>query len=446
MDVAGTVDHKTTLGRHRRVLVLAYYFPPMGLSGVQRVAKFVKYLPEYGWNSTVITSHPRGYFAYDQSLTADISRPGIHVHRTSSWDPTRLFSKQKTIALPSESRRKWLSWASQAFFIPDNKIGWLGPGKRLGGELLSVQAHDVILASAPPYTSLVLGGQLSRQFDIPLVVDYRDDWLGNPRHTYLTPVHRYLHRQLEARVLKQSAHVLSINAPILDSLVQRAQGYGVNTEFTVIPQGFDPESLHCTTDGSVDQHVMRLTYTGVFYHAQSPDYFLRGLARMIEDFPEARAKVKAEFVGLIPMASLELADRLGLGRVVSYRGYQEHQKTMEFQGTADVLWMTIGDQPGGDGISTGKLFEYMGTRKPILALIPDGTAAASLDRYGASWIVEPSDIGNIATTLADIFKLWSAKRLPWGNPSYVKRFDRRRLTRNLALILEAAAAEPFREK
>ena len=434
-------DAVAPAGRRRRVLVLAYYFPPMGLSGVQRVAKFVKYLPEYGWQSTVLTSRPRGYFAYDTSLADDIERPGIRVHRTSSWDPTRLFSAQQTVALPQEARRKWFSWASQAVFIPDNKIGWLIPGKRVGRTVLTAQPHDVILASAPPYTSLLLGAQLSRQFNLPLVADFRDDWLGNPRHTYMTPMHRYCHRTLEGSVLRRCAHVLSINAPIRDSLANRAQSYCASPEFSVIPQGFDPSLLAAHAGDPAGEDVLRLVYTGVFYHAQSPDFFLHGLARMLQQRPKALMKIKADFVGLMPASSLELAHRLGLKNVVSYKGYQEHRKTIASQMSASVLWLTIGDQPGGHGISTGKLFEYMGTRKPILALVPDGAAAEVLEQYGASWIVGPQDIEGIASVLTEIYDRWEERRLPQGDAEYVQRFDRRVLAGELAQILENAAAK-----
>ena len=422
--------------KRRRVLVLAYYFPPMGMSGVQRVAKFVKYLPENGWECTVLASRPRGYFAFDSSLAEDTERSGVHVHRTPSWDPTRLFSSEQTVAYPSELRRKWFSRISQAVFIPDNKVGWLGPGLQMGRKVLAAQHHDVVLASAPPYTSLVLGAKLSRWFGLPIVADFRDDWLANPRHTYMTRVHRYFHRRLEARVLRQCAHVVTINARIRDSLAQRARDGHANPDFSVIPQGFDPLALARGASPHRERGLMRLVYTGVFYHAQSPGFFLQGLARMLKNHPRARSVVKAEFAGLIPPSFLDLVHSLGLKEVVSYTGYLEHRETMAMQQAADILWMTIGDQPGSSSISTGKLFEYMGTRKPILALVPEGAAADALGQYGASWIVSPSDIDGIATALAGIYESWEAGSLPRGNSEYIKRYDRKELARKLAHILE----------
>ena len=181
----------------RRVLVIAYYFPPMGLSGVQRVAKFVKYLPEHGWQPTVLTIEPAGYYAYDTTLLHEVKQAGVAICRTASWDPTRFFRRHQTIPLPSEPQRRRLSTVSQLLFVPDNKIGWLPHALRAGRRLLKERAFDAIFSSAPPYTAHLIAARLSRQSGVPLVVDFRDDWVGNPRHVYPTPLHRYLNGRLE---------------------------------------------------------------------------------------------------------------------------------------------------------------------------------------------------------------------------------------------------------
>ncbi|MFQ5571052.1 MAG: glycosyltransferase family 4 protein [Rhodothermales bacterium] len=421
----------------RHVLVVAYYFPPMGLSGVQRVTKFVKYLPEYGWHPTVLTVEPGGYFAYDQSLLREVAKEGVQIYRATSWDPSRLFGNHQTVNLPPEPRRKWYSMLSQFVFVPDNKIGWMPNALRLGRKLLREHRFDAIFSSAPPYSAHLIAGRLSRWSGIPLLVDFRDDWVGNPRHVYPTPLHRRMHRDLERRVIRTSRHVITINEQIRHELAERHPMR--EDEISVIPQGFDAEDFerHVVSRST---NTLRFLYCGIFYDAQTPDFFLKALARMVEQDPALRNHIEAVFVGLLPESSWFLISKLGIGDLVKYEGYVSHDEAVEQQVKADVLWMTIGKRPGAEGISTGKLYEYIGVRKPILALVPEGAAKETLEPYGAAWVVEPDDVRAIEKTLAVIVQRWKAGTLPVANETYVRQFERRRLTGRLAALLARSTA------
>lgn len=422
----------------RRVLVLAYYFPPMGLSGVQRVAKFVKYLPSHGWQPTVLTVDPAGYFAYDETLLHEMEDAGVEIVRTATWDPTRLFRRKQTVPLPAERKRRWFSTLSQFFFVPDNKIGWMPHALRAGGRLLREQAFDAIFSSAPPYTSHLIAARLSRISGLPLVLDFRDDWLGNPRHIYPTPLHQALHAMLERYTMQTSSHAFTINEAIREGLVDRNSREGIAPSVKIIPQGFDPVDFQeCQPTPQPDK--MQLLYTGIFYDAQTPDFFLQALARFVAQHPTARPHVEAIFVGLLPASSQQLVDHLGIGDLVRYEGYVPHHEAVAHQLAADVLWMTIGRRPGAEGISTSKLFEYMGTRKPILALIPPGAAQRDLEPYGAATIVAPDDVEGITTALSRLFSQWEAHTLPTPNESYVQQFDRKVLAGRLAELLADAS-------
>ena len=394
------------------MLVVAYYFPPMGMSGVQRVAKFVKYLPEHGWQPTVLTVAPGGYFAYDETLLREVEAAGAEIVRTASWDPTRLFGRKRTVALPGESARRRLSNASQFVFVPDNKIGWLPYAVRAGRRLLRERPFEAVFSSAPPYTAHLVAARLARAAGLPLITDFRDDWVGNPRHVYPTPWHRRVHERLERRVVRASCRVTTINTHIRDALVRRNGGDAVARRVSVLPQGFDPADFERPA-ASRNPHRMRLLYSGVFYDAQTPDVFLRALAVWLEGRPDVRGRVEAVFVGLVPEASRALAERLGLGGVVRYEGYRPHD----------------------EAISTSKLFEYFGAEKPILALVPEGAAREALAPYGAARVVEPDDTAAVADALDDLFRRWDEGRLPRPDPAYVRRFDRRNLAGDLAALL-----------
>ena len=417
----------------QRVLLIAYYFPPLGLSGVQRVAKFAKYLPEFGWDVSVLTALPGTYFAYDESLLKEMERPGVTIHRTSSVDPTRIPFK-KNIQLPSDSRVRWTSYLSQSLFQPDNKIGWYPFAVRRGKALLAEQEHHAILSSAPPYTAHLIGAELSEISGLPLVVDYRDDWLQNPRHIYPTKWHHNVAQKMETRVFSVARQSISINDPIRYLLSKRSRGLMDADQHGVIPHGFDPEDFSDHA-GKPNPDLMEFVYAGVFYDAQKPDTFLNGLARFLAISPRSRSRIRATFLGLFPESSKQLVEKLKIGANVHYGGYVTHPEAIAAIRRADVLWMTIGKRSGASGISTGKLYEYFGSRKPVLGLVPDGVASDSLQNYGAGVIVAPDDPDDVAVAIGKLFNQWESGTLPVPDEAFIAGYDRRELTSQLASIL-----------
>ena len=371
----------------RKVLVVAYYFPPMGLSGVQRTLKFVKYLPEFNWQPTVLTVTPGTYFARDTSLSREIDGLDIAIIRTESIDPTRFFHKrnsgaQKVVKMPREWLRKALNLGSQIFFVPDNKIGWKRKAKRAAIQLLQREKFDLIFATAPPYTDFLIGRELSKKFGLPLVLDYRDAWIDNPYHFYSTPLHRWLHRRLEKQVLRASNKIITINRRIKELLLKRYPFLQYH-DVEIISQGFDPSDFDL--DGvpplPLRQKKMRITYSGTFIDKRTPKYFLRALSKVLREEPGLRNKIEACFMGHFREENLKLVKRLKLHDVVSLLGYVDHRDCVRYLLASDVLWLIIGKGKGEDMMSTGKLFEYLGARKPILGCVPKGVARAT------TWVI-----------------------------------------------------------
>lgn len=423
----------------KHLLLIAYYFPPLGMSGVQRVTKFAKYLPDNGWDVTVLTAEPGAYFAFDKSLLSDLNRPGITVVRTASFDPTR-WIKSGSVQLPSERNRRFAALVSQTVFQPDNKIGWYPFAVGKGRGLLDREKYDAILSSAPPYTGHLIAEKLSRKSGVPYVLDYRDDWVENPRHEYPTEWHREVSERMERKVLRTASHVVVINDPIRISILNRTRDLDLKPGVTVVPHGFDPEDFPEYEKNRPRNDQMVLLYTGVFYDAQRPDAFLEGFASFLNVCPEARGKVCARFLGLLPQDSDELIRRLGLDQVVQYGGYVSHAEVVMEIKTADVLWMTIGEAKGSEGISTGKLYEYFGSRKPILGLVPTGTARNALTEYGAAEIVHPSDVDGVALAIRRLYDEWNSGVQRQPNLECVRTFDRKRIAANLAGILNGVTA------
>lgn len=429
----------------RRVLVFAYYFPPMGLSGVQRTAKFLKYLPRHGWESTVVTCRPHGYFAYDDSLLREVEEAGITIRRAASLDPTRLFGKRTTVDMPRESVRRGLSTLSQWVFVPDNKVGWIRSAFRQALAVLEKTPCDLIYSSAPPYSSHLAAARLARKTGLPLVLDFRDDWVGNPRHIYPTPWHRARSTRLEGRALKAADRVVVIGDAMRESLAARHPDILTPENVQVIPQGFDPADFDTEPripGLTMDTEVFTLLYSGVFYDAQSPEPFLRGLAALVEREPALRNRLRAVFMGLLPAFAKPLAAQLHIEDMIHHTGYLPHEEAVSGLLAADALWMTIGRAEGSERTWTGKLYEYFGSGKPVLGLVPEGVERKALKGYGASTIVEPDAPPDaIADAIGQLYEQWSGGRLPHPDPAWIAGFDRERLAGALADIFNDIVQE-----
>ncbi len=415
-----------------KVLVIAYYFPPMGLSGVQRTLKFVKYLRNYDWEPTVLTVTPTAYYALDYSMLRELTENNIRTIRTNSLDPTRLFESGKPVKMPHERLRNFLSGISQAIFIPDNKVGWKREAIRAGRKLLQEEDFNVIFSTAPPYTCHLIGTALSKEFNIPLVVDYRDAWVDNPLHFYITPLHRLMHQKIEKKVLKTSNRIITINRRIKELMIRRYRFLSYN-DIAIIPQGYDPEDFHLDKTSKLPySDRMRFTYAGTFYRNRTPKYFLRALSEVMKERPDLKDKIESVFIGTFRKENLAMIESLGLSGVVKVFGYLDHKSTVRYLMSSDVLWMTIGNGKGEDQVSTGKLYEYLGSRKPIIGLVPDGIAKTTILESGAGKVLNPDDVPGIKNSILEYYDLWKKDLLPEIPFEFAQNFDRVRLTGELA--------------
>ena len=198
-----------------KVLVIAYYYPPMGLSGVQRTLKFTKYMKRFNWEPTVITAGNVAYFAHDLDMLREAEEAGVRIIRTEAYDLNSMIGKKYgTVNMPKEYLRKLYSKFSKTFFIPDNKKSWAKKAYNTARELLQKENFDIIYVTIPPYSSFMYAAMLKKEFNIPLFVDYRDLWFGNHFAYYPTPYHRTRHKKLEYEALRASDKVIVINRKI----------------------------------------------------------------------------------------------------------------------------------------------------------------------------------------------------------------------------------------
>ncbi|MBC8124895.1 MAG: glycosyltransferase, partial [Candidatus Kapabacteria bacterium] len=300
------------------VLVFAYYFPPMGLSGVQRISKFVKYLPENGWRPHVITTGPIAYYAHDTSLLDDLDGRDIVIHRTSGSDPNSLLKGKGTVKMPREWMRKIMRAVSDTLFIPDNKRGWAKQALALARKLVQEQHFDAIFVSGPPFSAMMAAAKLSEETGIPLVVDYRDLWYGNQFHFYPTPWHAHRHQALEHDVLIHASRVTVTNRRLKERLIATYNHLNFE-DVVIIPHGFDPADIPPTQPVPRHDGAFRLTYTGIFYDVVTPIPFFKAVRKVLAERKDI--SLELHFAGLLRDEYMKAAKKLELAEIIHDHGY-----------------------------------------------------------------------------------------------------------------------------
>ncbi|MBM4160828.1 MAG: glycosyltransferase family 4 protein [Ignavibacteria bacterium] len=417
----------------RKVLVIAYYFPPMGLSGVQRTAKFVKYLPKYGWKPTVLTVSPTGYFAIDASLLAEVEQAGTEILRASSMDPNRLFRKRRVVKMPSERMRKLFQFVGDTLFIPDTKIGWKPRAIRAARSVLQQGEFDLIFATAPPQTDFLIGEALKKRYRLPLVLDYRDAWLDYPFKYFPTAGHRYLHYRMEKRVVRAADRIIVTARRVKESLLKRYLSLG-HHDVVIIPQGYDPDDFeHGTPRKTPARRRMRITHAGTFYAGRNPSVLLQALHNVFGNAPQLRGRIEICFVGTLRDEDRFLVSRLGLQNDVLLPGYLEHKECTRYLTDSDILWLVLDN----DFQSPGKLYEYIGAQKPILGSVVDGWIKQLILETHAGVYVPLKDVQAHERALVTLFSQFERNQLKQIPRQFAQKFDRLALTGELARQFES---------
>lgn len=413
----------------RRVLVVAYYFPPLGLSGVQRTAKFVKYLPDYGWEPVVLTTGDASFYAHDDTLLAEIEERGVEIVRVGGRDVNSMLKGMGTVNMPAEWLRKLLSRASASLLVPDNKKGWKSAALPVAKQLLESKKFDAIFASGPPFSALHWASQLASQYGIPFVADYRDLWFGNQFAFYPTPFHSMAIRRMEQEMLRGASKVIVTNRNIKERLLTWYDAFLSYDDVRILSHGFDPADMEGLSSPPQDG-TLRLTYTGAFYEYITPKYFLKAVRTFLNANPQA--KVELHFAGLLRKENKRLIRKLGLEDVVVDHGYLPHKESIQLLFKSDVLWMMVGKGRNVDTVSSSKLYEYFGTRKPVIACVPEGALKAAAIQYGAGFVADPVNVDDIAEVLSSVWQLYIRKSFPKPKESFIQDHRRDVLASHLA--------------
>jgi glycosyltransferase involved in cell wall biosynthesis len=410
----------------------------MGGSGVQRPVKFAKYLKKFGWEPIVVAPEPDIYHTFDESLTKELEEASVRVERVPNSTLIRAGKRSINPTPQSPWKASVLKWMTSWFFLPDNKKGWIDKAVTNCLEIIKNEDIDAVFSTAPPYSCLIAAREIKEKTGLPVVMDLRDDWLESHLIHYPTRWHFNKMKRLEKDTLLSADHITVVNDHYKTKIRERLGDSC--PDISVIPNGFDKENFDVAHPG-ISDGTFSILYSGMFYGSRKPDWFLKSVRKVIETNEEFRRCVRLQFQGGLGKSHWKTINEMGLARYIVDFGYLGHQKAVQNVRNSDVLWLTLGQRKHINAVTPGKVFEYMGSRKPILAYIPDGVTRSLLNSYGASRCVGITDVDAGAAAIEEYFEQWKKGKLPTGNVEFVQQFERSNLTKQLAGILSRLTEE-----
>ncbi len=440
----------------KRVLVITYYWPPSGGSGVQRWVKFAKYLPQEGWQPVIYTPENPEYTAVDHTLSAEIPHEA-EIIRRPILEPygvyRRLMGKgastdMKTLTAGAAGgavteisggkktfRQRLSLWIRGNLFVPDPRVGWVRPSVRFLKKYLAEHPVDVIVTTGPPHSMHLIGQALHRELGLPWIPDFRDPWsrMYYLKHLPMTGRTWRRLRAMEQSVLDECSAVLAVTPLVQEEF--RAQ---TATPVEMITNGYD--------GGDFDQRVepdglFNVVHTGLLASDGNPLNLWKVLGAKAWADPEFRKALRLRFTGKVDREVYRAVEDAGLKDNIVDLGYCDHLTAVREQLAATVLILPLRNDPEYRPILPGKLFEYLASRRPVLGIgQTDGAMARVLEETGAGATVGWDDLKG---TGAFIDRAWEQYR-SGGVPSVggdITRFSRRSLTRQLAALLDRVTNE-----
>jgi glycosyltransferase involved in cell wall biosynthesis len=295
---------------------------------------------------------------------------------------------------------------------------------------LSSNKYDAIFVSAPPFSTFPISVRLKEKFNIPLILDYRDLWVGNQFSFNPTPYHKKRHKNLEYKCLKKSDKIIVINRKIKEKLLTFYKFLSFD-DVEIIPQGFDAEDFERNAPLPKSNDKIHITYSGIFYEKITPKYFLKAFKKLSFHRPDIAENIELHFIGHFRKENRKLVKKLKLQEFVKEHGYLDHNHVIQRIKSADILWAMVGKGKGYETVALGKLFEYFGTKKPIIVCAPEGAAKSAAKEYKAAFIADPEDIDEIMNIFIEINKLYKLKTLPIPNEEFINKHERKLLTEQL---------------
>lgn len=425
----------------KRVLIITYYWPPSGGSGVQRWVKFSKYLPSQGWRPVIYTPENPDMPSIDQSLYSDIPGEAEIIKRpiTEIYSIYRRISGNKGggEVNPINSQKKTLKQKLMLairgnLFIPDPRISWLRPSVRFLKKYLREHPVDVIVSTGPPHSMHLIAREVSKATGIPWVADFRDPWtrMFYFKHLALSDWARKKHEKLEKMVLDDASAVVAVSP-----LVQEEFKTMTGNRIELVTNGYDPEDFGQVVEP--DGHF-NIVHTGLFASDGNPETLWKVLSDLCREDARFADQLRIRLVGKNDTMILDSIHTAGLERNLVDLGYRDHTVAVREQMGSTMLILPLRKEPEYRATLPGKLFEYLGSQRPVLGIgQTDGAMARILADTGAGETFEWDDEAGIRTY---VLKRWE-KFLAGDDDSVpdnnIEQYSRKATARKMAALLES---------
>jgi glycosyltransferase involved in cell wall biosynthesis len=441
----------------KKVLFVAYPFPPAGGPGVKRTLKFIKFLPQLGWEPIVLTVKNGNHDVLDASLLKDV--PGncevIRAFTAETILMRGLKVKEKRNALNRIDRGKsgksdWLKrkskrvyhWLGRGAGVPDARVLWVPSALVMGIKAILQRDVKAIYSTGPTFTDHVVAYLLKKVTKRKLIVDFRDAWIANPTYVRRAGWARRVEETLEKKVVVSADFVVSTTHGITNDFIKRYP-YLDPTKFITIPNGydlddfaFDEEDIKARKNG-----VFTIVHTGTLRYERSPKKFLEAIRSLTSENGNVKRQIKVVFVGqnFAFNDGCHIEDyikELGLEGIVQVTGFVSRTESLRFQRSADVLLLIIGVVPEEAldvyGLS-GKAFDYAMAGKPVLALAQEGATASFVKKANIGIVVEPEKVDLIRNALEIMHqKFIEGQSVCQPDQNILAEYDFRELSKRLA--------------
>ena len=424
----------------KKVLIVTYYWPPAGGPGVQRVLKFVKYLPQFGWEPIILTVENGEYPAIDESLEKDIPKR-LKVYKVKSWEPFNLYKKVSgkkgniTTDVWNKSKNesfksKVFRWIRANFFIPDARCGFINSVKKEGLKIVKIEKPDLIFSSSPPHSVQLGAKELAKKTGIKWIADFRDPWTDGfwqkdlPRFKFI----EQLDERLERSILINADHIISVSEPIVESFNQKSEN-----NYSVIPNGYDEEDFNNLPE-KYESKKFKITYAGSLRESQIPYKLFDAIGLLAEK--NKISDIEITFFGSVHKDALEYIKKLKLENLVEIKEYIPHRQLLSEINSSDVVLLLIPNTKDNKGILTGKIFEYLRSENFILGFGPvDGSASEILRKTGSGKMLSYEE--NPEDEIFNLYSKWSRGEVLLPHRKNIEDFSRENLTAKLAQVFDS---------
>lgn len=448
----------------KNVLIIASDFPPLAKVSVMRTAKFVKYLPSFGWNPIVLTTkinYTENSIRVDTTFSPNILK-NIKVYDASAYYLFALYKLLLNITRGESQKMKFLKYTGVKFIsnyilramdkligqflFPDYLIGWYPFAVQKGISIIKRRDIHMLYSTSPSPVGHLIALSLAKKYNIPWVADFRDPWAYAYFGNLIWPI-KLLDIRLEKKVLVSANRIVITLPKIIDEIKALRKEFD-STQCFVILNGYDEEDFK-----DISPHIFKqftIVYTGRLHESRrSPYHLFAALNSIFQEQPDLKSKIKVVFIGDKHPFMLGLVKKYKLEGCVEMLGYLEHKKALSYICGASVLFLLTEETKDtevpfqGKDVIPAKLYEYLRARKPILALVPEDSDCAHIIQDTHSGIVvEPIDYQKAKKVILDMYEKYERGQLRLkSNNSLIQQYERKILTGSLAKIFNDLLVE-----